>query len=457
MNPPGDIVLCSCYELGHQPHGLAAPLAALRAAGFEPLCLDLAVDELDEAALTRLARARLVAISVPMHTALRLGVALAARVRALNPTVQLCFYGLYAPLNADYLRRVGADAVLGAEYEAELVALAQGGAPAAQAAPGPRAMRRPAYLRPARAGLPVLARYARLLVGEERRVAGYTEASRGCLHMCRHCPIPPVYEGRFFAVPVDVVLADVAQQVAAGAQHVTFGDADFLNGPKHALAVARGLHAAHPDVTFDCTVKIEHILRHPDVWPELAGLGCVFVVSAVESLSQPILTLLDKGHTRADVLTALALVRAAGISLRPTFLPFTPWTTIDDYLDLCHFVLHHDLTAEVDPVQLSLRLLLPPGSLLLERPEMRPHLGVLDQERLSYAWTHPDPRMDRLQVTVATLVEEAMRTHEPAALTFARIHDLAAAAAGRAPLSPPPSLDPLRRIAPPRLSESWFC
>jgi hypothetical protein len=274
--------------------------------------------------------------------------------------------------------------------------------------------------------------------------------------MCRHCPIPPVYDGRFFAVPVEVVLADVAQQVASGARHVSFGDADFLNGPKHALAVARGLHAAHPDVTFDCTVKVEHILRHRHVWPELAALGCVFVVSAVESLSERVLGILDKGHTRADVVEALAVVRAAGLSLRPTFLPFTPWSTVDDYLELCHFVLGHDLVDEVDPVQLSLRLLVPPGSLLLAHPELAPHLGALDREGLTYAWTHPDPRLDELQAKVAVLVEDAARRAEAAPLTFARIHTLAAAAAGRV-VAKAAEVAFVARPAPPRLSESWFC
>jgi hypothetical protein len=181
------------------------------------------------------------------------------------------------------------------------------------------------------------------------------------------------------------------------------------------------------------------------------------VVSAVESLSDRILDILAKGHTRADVSLALEVVRGAGISLRPTFLPFTPWTTIDDYLDLCHFVLHHDLIEEVDPVQLSLRLLLPPGSLLLEHAAMRPHLGALDEARLSFAWTHPDPRMDELQAIVAALVEDAARTRAPAAVTFAKIHDLAAAAAGRAPVTRARSAAASRRVAPPRLSESWFC
>lgn len=442
MRSAGDIVLVSCYELGHQPLAVASPTAALRAAGFAPVAIDLQVDELDDAARAMLARARLVAIATPMHTALRLGVRVARRVRELNPAARICFYGLYAPAHEPHLRAAGADDVLGAEYEASLVALAQGVAP-------PAAGTRPVYVLPARDGLPPLDRYAKLIVAGERRVAGYTEASRGCLHMCRHCPIPPAYGGRFFVVPVDVVLADVRQQVAAGARHITFGDADFLNGPKHALAVARGL----PDgVTFDCTVKVEHILAHREVWPELAARGCVFVVSAVESLSDHILTILDKGHTAADVVEALRIVRAAGISLRPTLVAFTPWTTIDDYLELCHFVARHGLEDEVDPVQLSIRLLVPPGSLLLDHPATT--CGPLDPELLTHSWAHPDPRMDALQLEIAALVEQAAEDDEDPATTFARIHDRAAAVAGR---HSHPAPRTSRKAAPPRLSEPWFC
>jgi hypothetical protein len=257
-----------------------------------------------------------------------------------------------------------------------------------------------------------------------------------------------VYGGRFFAVPVEVVLEDVRRQVATGARHITFGDPDFLNGPRHALAVARGLHQAHPDVSFDVTVKVEHILRHPDLWPELADLGCVFVVSAFESLSDRVLEILAKGHTAEEARRALALVRQAGLSLRPTFVPFTPWTTLDDYRDLVRFVDGNDLHDEVDPIQLALRLLVPPGSLLLETPALAPHLGALDEERLTYRWTHPVPAMDQLQLEIAALVETAAEAEEPAALTFARI-------AERVGLRPHPPR--AGKAPPPRLSEPWFC
>jgi radical SAM superfamily enzyme YgiQ (UPF0313 family) len=448
VQQPGDIVLVSCYEPGHQPQGVASAVAFLRRAGFAPTCLDLAVEELDAAAEARLAAARLVAISVPMHTAMALGLRVAARVRAANPTAHVCFFGLYAVLNRELLVTV-ADSVLAPDAEEQLVSIASGGA-AVLTSPGRRD-----DLVPARDGLPALERYARLAIAGERRVAGHAETTRGCKHVCRHCPIPPVYGGRFFAVPADVVLDDVRRQVATGARHIDFGDPDFLNGPNHALRVARALHAEHPDVTFSFTAKVEHIVANADVVRELAGLGALFVVSAVESLSDRVLAALAKGHHAVDVGRALAVVRAAGMSLRPTFVAFTPWTTLADYLELCRFIRDNRLQDEVDPVQLSIRLLVPPGSLLLAAPDIAPFLGPLDPEALTYRWTHPDPRMDQLEVDVSALVEAAADAGAPAADTFARIHRLAATVAG---IELPADKPRLRLSAPPpHLTEPWFC
>jgi radical SAM superfamily enzyme YgiQ (UPF0313 family) len=466
LRAPGDILLVSCYEPGYQPIAIASPAAFLRAAGYEPVAIDLAVEELDGPRLERLGRARLVVISAPMHTAMSLALPVARRLRAENQHAHVCFFGLYAALNRALLQRPAAegdarplaDTIFGSECEEELVGLAQrleAGASGAAAAPSEaRPLHRLPFLVPDRTLLPSLDRYARLIVGDERRVAGHVEATRGCKYLCRHCPIPPVYHGRFFAVPIDVVLEDARRQIAAGARHITFGDPDFLNSAKHALAAARGLHAAHPDVTFSVTAKVEHIVAERAIFPELAALGCVFVVSAVESLSDEILALLDKGHTRADVSEALAIVRGAGISLRPTFVAFTPFTSIDDYLALCRFIRENDLEQEVDPIQLAIRLLIPPGSLLLERPEIAPHLIGLDEEGLTHRWRHPDPRMDALETEVSALVEQASHDGEPPSATFARIHALAARAAGE-PV--PPVTLKRRRPAPPRLSEPWFC
>jgi radical SAM superfamily enzyme YgiQ (UPF0313 family) len=468
LRAPGAVLFVSCYELGHQPLAVASPLGFLHRAGFPAAALDIAVERLDPA---RIERAGLVAISVPMHTALRLGVQMAERVRQVNPHARICFYGLYAALNADYLLDHVADYCVGGECEGPLVALAEAlqegyqgpiegiiqrgavraDAPSAQ--PPQPYLGRLLFPLPVRTALPPLEQYAKLEQGGTSRVAGYVEASRGCKHLCTHCPIPPVYGGRFFVVPADVVLDDVRNQVAGGATHITFGDPDFLNGPGHALKVIRAVHAEFPRLTFDFTAKIEHILKRRDVFPELGASGVVFMISAVESLSDTVLTILDKNHTRADVAEALAIVRDAGIAFRPTWVPFTPWTTRADYCDILDFLEEHGLIDHVDPVQYTIRLLVPPGSYLMDHAAFLPHRGELNQPLFSYRWTHPDPDMDRLQRDVAALVEQDTQAGEDTGTTFYRVKALAE---GRAPQDVRSPL-PRDRVRAPRLSEPWFC
>jgi radical SAM superfamily enzyme YgiQ (UPF0313 family) len=454
LRAPGAIFLVSCYELGHQPLGVASPYGFLKQAGFEPDVLDISVEPFDD---EKAARARLVAISVPMHTALRLGVRVAQRVRELNPTATICCYGLYAVLNADYLLKHGVDHCLGGECETALVELAQSlDKPKTNGEMPPAAkpfLQRLRFALPMRDALPTLDRYAKLEHKGEKRVVGYTEASRGCLHLCTHCPIPPVYNGRFFIVPEDVVLADIRRQVEGGATHITFGDPDFLNGPGHALSVARAMHAEFPEVTFDITTKVEHILKRGDILPELGRLGCLFLISAVESVSDNVLSILEKNHTKTDIEQALRLARAAGIAPRPTWVAFTPWTTLEDYLDMLAFIEANGMIDHVDPVQYTIRLLVPPGSYLLNRPEMKAHMGNLDEASFSYRWTHPDPRMDRLQKAVAALVEKDVYAGEDPGTTFYRVWALAA---GRDPARVASPL-PADRERAPRLSEPWFC
>jgi radical SAM superfamily enzyme YgiQ (UPF0313 family) len=455
LRAPGAILLVSCYELGHQPLGIAWPAAFLERAGFAPDQLDLAVDALDP---ERIRRARLVVLSAPMYTALRLGLDAARRIRAINRDAVIVCCGLYAWLNREYLRAEGIDAVLAGESETELVRLAERLAAGTWRGDAdlPPVVERLAFPPPSRRDLPALGRYAALERDATRVPAAAVETSRGCLSLCRHCPIPPVYGGRFFVVPPDVVLADIRHVVASGAQHITFADADFLNGPGHALRVARALHAEFPAVTFNATAKIEHLLRHRAVLPELAALGCLFIVSAVESLSDRVLAILDKGHDRADVETALGLTAAAGIVLRPTFVAFTPWTTADDYGEMLEFVAAHDLIDAVDPIQYGLRLLVPPGSLLLDRAELTPHLRGLDPAALGWRWEHPDPRMETLQRAVSAVTRAAAAAGDDAVETFDRVQDLARDAA-RAPRARPVARWTVPRPRHPRLTEPWFC
>jgi radical SAM superfamily enzyme YgiQ (UPF0313 family) len=447
------VLLVSTYELGHQPLHVTGPAAALLAAGHEARILDVSVDPWDDAFVDW---AEAVAFSVPMHTAMRMALAGVDRIGNRRPSLPLALYGLYAGVGSHpRVRRIAG------EYESALVEWANdagrdAGRDQMSTATTVHLGRKPVDLVPARHLAPTLDRYARLSMDGEERVVGYVEASRGCAHRCRHCPVPVVYDGRIRIVDVEAVVADVAQQVAAGARHITFGAPDFFNGVHHALRVVDAVHAAFPDLTFDATIKVEHILRHPDVWPAMREAGCLFVVSAFESVDNAILERLDKGHTAADMPVALDLLRAAGIEIRPSWLPFTPWTTPVGVSDLLDFVVAHDLVANVDPVQYSIRLLLPDGSLLLDHPDMQAHLGEYDAEHLSWTWRAAHPSADHLQQVLAALVEADADGDVPPDDTFLRVQQAVADAARRPRLARLPSgITP--PAARPRLTEPWFC
>ncbi|MFI5046881.1 MAG: CUAEP/CCAEP-tail radical SAM (seleno)protein [Acidimicrobiia bacterium] len=453
------VLLVATYELGQQPGNLARPAALLAAAGHEVRVLDASIDPWDSELAVW---AEAVAFSVPMHTATRLARDLLATI-----DVPTCCYGLYAHLCADV-----ADRTISGEYERALVEWVDEptrllthlstveldrAIPSSAALPVSTVLPVSAVLPlgappSLRALLPPLDRYAHLIEGEGDgdtvRLAASVETTRGCAHRCRHCPVPVVYDGRVRVQDEEAVLGDIAQLVAAGATHLTFGDPDFLNAPAHAMRIVRAVHTAHPQVTFDATVKVEHVLRHRALWPELAASGCLFVVSAFESVDDATLERLDKGHTTKDAAAAVDVLRAHGIDVRPSFLPFTPWTTRDHILTLLDFVHDHDLVASVDPVQYSIRLLLPPGSLLLGHPDMTPYLGEWDAGLLTYRWRSPDPAMDELQIRLARAVEELLDRDLPITEIYAQVRehvgapavDLTACTTGR-----------------PHLSESWFC
>jgi radical SAM superfamily enzyme YgiQ (UPF0313 family) len=441
-------LLVSTYDLGRQPFGLASPAAWLTAAGWDVVCIDLAKERLDDG---RLASADLVGVHLPMHTATRLAAPVIARARRLNPSARLCAYGLYAPLNEPWLRSLGIDAVFGGEFEDELTRWAGGGSPPTPAAGGrvPRLQ----FLVPDRRTLPPLSRYATLQLPDgTRRFVGYTEASRGCRHLCRHCPVVPVYAGQFRIVQPEIVLADIEAQVAAGAGHITFGDPDFLNGPTHAIRIVEALHAAHPLVSYDVTIKIEHLRRYRHLLPRLAATGCAFVTSAVESVDDQVLAILDKGHTRADFEESVRLTRDAGVTLVPTFVAFHPWLTLDGYCDLLDAIETLELVNHVAPIQLAIRLLVPSGSRLLELDAMRPHLDGFDPATLTYRWSHPDPRVDALHHEVSAIVAARLPADRQA--VFDAISTLAHLRARLPRASSKPARD---RASVPYLNEPWYC
>jgi radical SAM superfamily enzyme YgiQ (UPF0313 family) len=512
------VLLISTYEMGRQPFGLASPAAWLRESGADVTCVDVSRQPLPDAAVRD---AGLIAFYVPMHTATRLAIALLPAVREMNPSARVCFYGLYAAMNESYLRRLGVDFILGGEFEEPLaflvanlspqddggrlvsghdfsravsgtksvrlqppggsslpgegwfsggrtfrsdnVGATSSGALAAETQSAAISLARQKFRVPDRSGLAPLASYARLLMPHgESRTVGYTEASRGCKHLCRHCPIVPVYNGVFRIIDRDVVLEDVRRQVAAGAQHITFGDPDFFNGIGHAIPLVEALHREFPPLTYDVTIKVEHLLKHQDALPILRDTGCLFVTSAVESVDDAVLEKLAKNHTRADFLRVIELFREIGLTLAPTFVAFTPWTTLESYCELLETIRVENLIENVPPIQLAIRLLIPAGSRLLDLQDVREMIEPFNEEKLVYPWRHANPRVDVLCERLQQLVHSGEKMKLPRARIFDHIEEAAYEAAGRgdtdahgARSRTMPVL--ASRATIPYLNEPWYC
>jgi radical SAM superfamily enzyme YgiQ (UPF0313 family) len=456
------VVLISTYELGRQPFGLASPAAWLRAAGHEVTMADVSCAPMPRVAVEQ---ADLIAFFLPMHTATKLSLRLLDRVKNMNPGAHLCAYGLYAPLNERLLREAGVGTILGGEFESGLVDLASrlsasgrdplgryGKAePAGNAGARLISLDRQQFRVPDRTGLPPLGAYAQLVVGSTTRRVGYTEASRGCKHLCRHCPVVPVYRGTFRVVQAEVVLEDIRRQVAAGAEHITFGDPDFFNGPGHAVPIVRALHSEWPWLSYDVTIKVEHLLQHAELLPVLRDTGCAFAMSAVESLDDAVLERLAKGHTRADFLEVLGLMRAAELPMSPTFIPFTPWTSMAGYREFLRALAGLGLAGQVAPIQLAIRLLIPEGSLLLELDEVRRMIGPFDARALCYSWRNADPAVDALCRDIQALIKAEEKRRAGRSEVFRKIWDLARA--GEFPLDVPMAA----RATIPYLTEPWYC
>jgi radical SAM superfamily enzyme YgiQ (UPF0313 family) len=456
-----NVLLIATYEQGHQPFGLASPAAWLRAANAKVSCLDISRDPLNEHAVKE---ADLIAIHVPMHTATRLAVELIAPIRAINPRAHLCFYGLYAPVNESYLRKQGVQTILGGEFEAGLSSLAKRLATPTNNPADPQSeplisLARQDFQIPDRQGLPTLDRYAALRLPDgTTRIAGYTESSRGCKHLCRHCPIVPVYNGAFRIVPKEIVLEDIRRQIKSGAQHITFGDPDFFNGVRHAIPLIESLHQEFPQLTYDATIKIEHLREHLNQIATLRDTGCLFVTSAVESIDDAVLEKLAKNHTRQDFELVLKKFRDENLAFQPTFVPFSPWTTLDSYCELLDFLAANDLIENVAPIQLAIRLLIPAGSRLFDLPDIQNLAGPFDEKALVHPWQHPDPRVDLLGEQIQQIVHTGEKLNRTRHQIFARIQEAARRAAGLDQLTKSDALPLLAaRATIPFLTEPWYC
>ncbi|HYP06033.1 MAG TPA: CUAEP/CCAEP-tail radical SAM protein, partial [Bryobacteraceae bacterium] len=173
--------------------------------------------------------------------------------------------------------------------------------------------------------------------------------------------------------------------------------------------------------------------------------------TAVESVDDEILRKLDKGHTAADFEAVTRLCGALGLTLAPTFIPFTPWTTADGFRRLLDTIEALGLVENVAPVQWSLRLLISARSRLLELEDVGSLVGEFDRKALVYPWRHRDPAVDALAEQVSRIVRAGLAARRSRAELFSDVWE---AAHGR---PAPVDLRLLPRTVIPYMEEPWFC
>jgi len=304
---------------------------------------------------------------------------------------------------------------------------------------------------PDRTILPSITDYSHIVDGSNNLIAGSVETTYGCKHECTHCPVPIEFKGMFKTFGTEKIITDVTNQVEEGAKHISFNDPDFFNGPKHALKILQLLNEKHPSITYDSTIKVEHILKYPDYFQELKNLNMLFVISAFETTNDHVLNILQKNHSSNDLNKAVELSLENNIDIRPTWMPFSPWTEQNDLISIIKLIENYKLRETVDPIQLTIKLLVPKNSLILKRPEMKEYLLDYDPSSFSYAWKYKFPNIDNIQNELFTYVLQHESENEYA--QYLGLVDILESHTNETLLN---SEKYSQRIVP-KLSETWFC
>jgi radical SAM superfamily enzyme YgiQ (UPF0313 family) len=405
-----NFLVVSSFEGGYQPVTALSAYTALRNAGHDNTRFhDAYVDGLPDDLFDD---ADVVAISVPLFDALQAGLQLSEMVKAKKPDAKIVFFGQYATLNAARLPGKYGDFAVVGEWEQPLVNLAHHFATgevldkiglvnardaAAGMIPHPYITRNKITVAD-RSVAPPLFKYPQphveKLLGVTGVVVGGVESTRGCHHKCTYCSVYAAYDGKVIPIGDEIVFEEVRNLVKQGMTHLTFTDAEFFNAKNQGLRILRVLHAEFPELTYDFTTRVDHILEHEEALREMKDLGVRFITSALEFPSQMVLDVVSKDISLADIELAIKKLRNIGIRLSPTFIMFNPWIGKDDIAIFKDFIKRNELDDVVDPIQYETRLHLYKGSPLLSRASTA---GLeLTEFEFHFDWKHPDAEVDAM-------------------------------------------------------------
>jgi radical SAM superfamily enzyme YgiQ (UPF0313 family) len=397
-----NVALVSTFDAGMQPLALASAAAYLKHSGIECVAFDAFQSKVSEHDLEDY---NLVVFSVPGFESLEGATALAADVRRLRPATAVGFVGTYAALNANALLERYADWIILGDFEESLVKICQRIRNQEDIRDVPGVLREPGRVSPVR-GLsewyvpdrtvvPVISAYRYEPANRfflRSVIVGNVETTRGCRFKCTYCSVFAAYQGKVSVVPTDVVLADIEQVVRAGAEHICFVDAEFLNAPNHSLDIVRQMHALFPHLTFDFTSRADLIAADRQRLQELVECGATWVTSAFEFPKRSVLQVFNKGFGPEQLDATVKIAKEVGLTVNPTFVLFNPWVSADDIKAAIKYIEDRELNLE--DVQFRTRLWLYKGSPLLENWEVQSR--ITKEHEFHYEWRHRDIGVEQM-------------------------------------------------------------
>jgi len=407
-----NIALVSIFEAGMQPLALATAGGHLKRAGLGCAAFDAYHSPVSEQDLDCF---DLVVLSLPGFESLQGATALAAQIRRARPETIVGFVGTYAALNANALLEKYADWIILGDFEESLVEICNRienrgdirDVPGTLTSPGKvpsiRGLRE--WCVPDRSILPSMSDYeyqpATKFFSKPTTV-GNIETARGCRFKCSYCSVFASYQGKVSVVPTDVVMQDIEQVVSAGAQHICFVDAEFLNAPNHSLEIVRKMHASFPDLTFDFTSRADLIAADRERLHQLVDWGAKWVTSAFEFPKKNVLNIINKGFGPDQLDLTLEIAKDVGLAVNPTFVLFNPWVSADDIKAALKFI--EDRELDVEDVQFKTRLWLYKGSPLLDDWEIQSR--ITNEHEFHYEWRHRDLEVEELFSAMTQLYGE---------------------------------------------------
>ncbi len=153
--------------------------------------------------------------------------------------------------------------------------------------------------------------------------------SRGCPFQCSFCSVSAVWGRRYRCFSADWMVAQVKELMARyGCRGVYFREDNFTVNQKRVAAFCEALLSQGLKLQWICETRVDTLDRELILLMRRAGCGAFYL--GVESGSQRLLDLMQKGITVEQIEAAFAWCREAGVRTHASFLVGLPGETPAD-------------------------------------------------------------------------------------------------------------------------------